>query len=462
MALQRTRLEQRVAEGLPRLRRYSAATVLVGSVLLLISRNSVAGSFAGIFAILFAVALISPELGTILSRHARPLLRSLGDIYGDLASRVMIRNLSRTGVAVAALMIALSVTIGVSLMIASFRATVENWLDLTLRADLYISSPVDAGTQPLASLSSELAGDARSIPGVETVETYRAAAVQSEFGEIILSVVDAEREREASIYRFANGSPSDVWQRVREGAVIVSEPLAFQHNLKLPHETIDLLTEIGPRSFDVEAVYYDYSTDRGSAIMSKETYARHWSDTSVSSLGVFLSHEAVKEDATEALRSLLAGSGLLIQDNQAVREAALRIFDRTFAITMALRLLAITVAFIGIFSSTMAMQIERARESSTMRAIGMTRAGLSRLALLESGFLGLVSGIISWPAGILLTVLLIYMVNLRSFGWTIQLQLEPGIFVQALLVGVGASVLATVIPLGRLARRPIAASLRGE
>jgi putative ABC transport system permease protein len=461
-ALQRTQLESRMKASLPRLRRYSAAMLVLGGVLLAVSPKSVGGSFAGVFAILFAIALVSPEVGTMLSRIFRPLLRNLGGIYGNLASRVMARNLSRTGVAVAALMIALTVTIGVSLMIASFRTTVENWLDVTLKADLYVSSPMDAGTQPSASFDPSLQENVNSLSGIEAVEAYRTATIMSEFGEIVLTVVDAARERDASIYRFANGSPSEVWQRVREGAVIVSEPLAFQHNLNIPDQTIELTTDSGAHAFAIEAIYYDYSTDRGSAIMSQETYARYWSDSSISSLGVFLSDDSTKDDSIQLLRSLLAGSGLLIQDNQAVREAALRIFDRTFAITMALRLLAIIVAFIGIFSATMAMQIERARELSTIRALGMTKVGLTRLATLESGILGFIAGAISWPTGLLLSLLLIYVVNLRSFGWTIRLQLDAGIFLQTLLVGIGASILATLIPLGRLARRPIAASLRRE
>jgi putative ABC transport system permease protein len=158
----------------------------------------------------------------------------------------------------------------------------------------------------------------------------------------------------------------------------------------------------------------------------------------------------------------LAGSPVLIQENRQLRQEALQVFDSTFAITSALRVLAVLTAFVGVLSALLALQLERSRELATLRALGLTRAGLQRLTLLETGLMGAAASLFSLPTGLLLALLLIYVINLRSFGWTIQMQLWPAPFLQATLVGITSAVLAGVYPVMRLARRSIAGALWAE
>ena len=66
-----------------------------------------------------------------------------------MASRTVTQALSRTSVAIASLMVAVAVTIGVTVMIASFRTTVENWLGQTLNADFYVSPPLTGANRRL-------------------------------------------------------------------------------------------------------------------------------------------------------------------------------------------------------------------------------------------------------------------------------------------------------------------------
>jgi putative ABC transport system permease protein len=162
------------------------------------------------------------------------------------------------------------------------------------------------------------------------------------------------------------------------------------------------------------------------------------------------------------LRASLAGTGLQVQDNAVLRAEALRIFDRTFAITNALRILAVIVAFIGVLSAILALQLERGRELATLRALGLTPGGLWRLTLSESVLMGLIAGVLSLPTGALLAWLLIHVINLRSFGWTIQWQGSPQVFLEALLLGVVAALLAAVYPALRQSRLSVAEGLRGE
>jgi len=368
-------------------------------------------------------------------------------------------QLSRAGIAIAALMVALAVTIGVTLMINSFRLTVENWLEITLYSDIYVSSPAVIGNRPQASLSPTLKARIEGIEGVKTVEAIRTVQVRGEIGELDLTAVDPERVRDAGIYRFASGSARQTWDRIREGAIVISESLALRTGTQ---DALELETDGGPKSFEIVGIFYDYSSDRGTVLMSREIYQDHWNDPAISSLGIqALSDEGVVELAA-AIRVELAGTGLEVQENQQIREEALRIFDRTFAITESLRILAVVVAFIGVLSALLALQLERKREYATLEAIGLAPEGLEKLTYLETGLMGLSASLLALPTGLLLALILIHVINTRSFGWTIVLAPVIGPFLQAIVVGIVASLAAAVYPVSRLRKLPVAEAIRGE
>jgi putative ABC transport system permease protein len=393
---------------------------------------------------------------------AAPLLRRLAGTLGRLAAGTVTRSVARTGVAVAALAVAVSVTIGVGLMIRSFRGTVLDWLDLTLRSDVFVFAPSIGGARAQPVVSADVAPRLAAVPGVAWVETFRSVRVGSPLGEVNLAVADPRRARDTRLYRFAEGDPARTWDRVREGAVVVTEPFAFRHRLPGRGATVTLHTDRGPRAFPVAGVFYDYATEQGTVFMSREVYERYWDDRAVSSLGVHLAKDASLDAVVRALRAAVAGSALQVVPNRALRAQALRVFDRTFAVTEALRLLAVVVAFVGVWSALMALQVERTREHATLAAIGLSAPQQTALALLETGLMGAAAGVLSLPLGLLLAHVLVGVINVRSFGWTMRLDLDPWLFVEALAVSVGAAMLASVYPLVRLQRRSLAEALRQD
>ena len=273
---------------------------------------------------------------------------------------------------------------------------------------------------------------------------------------------DTDRSRSSELYRFVSGSTAEVWQRVQDGAVVISEPFAYRHGLPLAESEILIQTDQGLLSFPVVGVYYDYASDRGTVLMANATYRRYWSDSNISSIAVYVRPGEDLAETQTAIQLALGGTGLIVQPNRALRAQALEIFDRTFAITSALRLLAVVVAFVGVLSALLALQLERRREMATLRALGLSSGGLQRLSALESGLMGLTAGLLSLPTGVALAYILIYVINLRSFGWSIQPVMPLSLFGQALLVGIGAAVLASVAPGRRLARMALGEALRAE
>jgi putative ABC transport system permease protein len=245
--------------------------------------------------------------------------------------------------------------------------------------------------------------------------------------------------------------------------VLVSEALALKENWPTPPPDITLQTAVGPRRFPVLAIFYDYASDQGTIMIGQALYRELWQDEAIASMGLFLEPGTdVDEIVGEMVTAVAGRQDVLIQSNRALRAGSLAIFDRTFAITAALRLLAIVVAFIGVLSALMSLQLERSRELGVLRATGMTVRQLWGLTFLETGLMGGVAGLLAIPVGYVLAWILVYVINVRSFGWTLQMQLEPAYFLQGVLVAIGAALLAAVYPSLRLGSMVVATAVREE
>jgi putative ABC transport system permease protein len=75
---------------------------------------------------------------------------------------------------------------------------------------------------------------------------------------------------------------------------------------------------------------------------------------------------------------------------------------------------------------------------------------------------GIAAGLLSLPLGVLQALVLIFVINRRSFGWTMEFSLEPAILGQAMLLAVGAAIVAGIVPAVITARTPPALALKEE
>jgi len=124
--------------------------------------------------------------------------------------------------------------------------------------------------------------------------------------------------------------------------------------------------------------------------------------------------------------------------------------------------LATIVAFIGVLSALMSLQLERSRELGVLRATGMSVGQMWRLTFLETGLMGATAGLLAMPVGWVLAWILIHVINLRSFGWTMEMILSPGFFIQAFAVALAAALLAGIYPAVRLGKMDISRAIRQE
>lgn len=467
-AMLRSGLELQARRLLPGAAAAAIALAALGAGLLQLSGDRVRLAFVALTAFILAGALLAPLALTGLLRLLTPLTGWLFGVTGRMAPRAVLRSLSRSAVAVAALTVAVSVIVGVGLMIGSFRSAVANWLDVTLAADVYVSSTRFTGErspEALRNVDPAILDELRALPGVAQLAWVRSVAVAApdypQLPPANLDVVSGDISQGQR--RHAWLQVADAWEALRAGQVLVSESFAFRRGIGPDRDRLRLLTDRGPQDFTVAGIYYDYATDQGTVLMEAEVYRRYYDDPWISSVALFLEEGASLPGMLNRLREeTLVGRNLLARGHSELRADALELFERTFLITGALQLLATVVAFIGVLSALLALQLEHTRQYGVLRACGMTPPQLWRYTLLQTGLMGATAGVLSLPVGTLVALLLVAVVNLRSFGWAMALTLQPGPLVQALAVALGAALLAGVYPAWRLGRLATALALRSE
>ncbi len=418
---------------------------------------------AGMFGVMVGLAVMGPWLVGLVSRRMPLPGFPSALLVIRLGVRSVQRSLSRTAVALAALTLAVSATVGIGVMVDSFRSTLVHWLAVTLQEDVYLAPPTVVAGKNLSTLDQDLVELVRRESGVASVSLYRGvdalARTVSHSGQARLVGLDASPAARRAFLFFAE-SP-EVWQRFEAGSLLVSEPFAYRWGLE-PGSQLDLLTETGYRSFEVAGVFADYGSPEGAVLMSRPVYVRHWGDPLITSCALTATPGTDVDELVERLTRRLGDREVLVRSNRALREASLAIFERTFAVTGVLRTLAVVVAFVGLVSSLIALGLERSREIAILRSLGLTTSQVWQILAVQSGWMGLWAGLLALPLGLVQALGMIYVINKRSFGWTLQFSLSPSILAQAVLVALAASLAASVVPAWRQARMPVAAALREE
>ncbi len=460
LGLRRSVLEGRAAAVARRLSWLSAAFALAACALIAGSGRSVLAGFGALFLLLSSVAAVTPSVLRALARLAARALSAVSSV-ARLALEDIAASLSRTGVAVAALGMAVAAMIGVSIMVESFRVSLRHWLVQTMRADIYVAAPGPGVGRPERRIEPAVLKALLAAPGIADHSASRSVVVGSSRGDIALDALHLAPGSYAGIELTA-GDPRTVWSSYRHGALLLSESLAWRLRLR-PGQRLSLLTASGPRAFPIAGIYHEYGSGVGSAMMSLRVYRQLWRDDSITAVGLYLRRGV--EAAREIPRLEAAAGGrqaLLIRSNAQIRAMSLEIFDRTFLITRVLYWLAAAIAAVGLVSALLAWELDRTRELSVLRALGLTPRGAAALVEAQTVFMGGAALLAAVPAGLVIAVVLTKVVDRRAFGWHIQMHLHAAQFLNALALALAAALLAGLYPAWRAAAGPIAAEMREE
>lgn len=459
----RSVIERRSHRALPWLLLIGLASMGGGLLLAGLSGRSLLLGFAALFCFIMGYSLLTPTLVPPLSRLFQHPLKGLFGTIGRLASRGIDASLSRTGPAIAALTLAIAATIGMGIMVESFRDAVSQWLVQTVQGDIYVTAPHSASKRAGAELPAGLPAQVKALEGVTEISTGRHVTLESANGPVnLLAIGLASRSYRG--FRFKGATLPKLWDRFAEGELLlISEPYAYHRRLKVG-DSVALLTPDGMADFTIGGIFLDYGSDRGLVVMAREPYAARWHDEQITTLGVYLASEQQSGPVLTRVKQLAGQSSqpLRVRANREILAQSLEIFDRTFTITRVLRLLVIAVAFVGILSAMMALQLERAKEHAIMRATGLTPQQLLGQISLQTLLMGLMAALLAIPLGWLMAQILIHVINLRAFGWSMPSTLSPGILLEATGFALIAALLAGLYPSLRMARTRPALALREE
>ncbi|GAB4259583.1 MAG: FtsX-like permease family protein [Deferrisomatales bacterium] len=413
--------------------------------------------FAGAFGLLLGCSLASGAALDALGPAIGVACRAAAGLPGKVAAGSIRRNLGRTAVAVAAFMVALSMSVGIGLMIGSFRSTLVWWMDSQLRGELYV------GRVGRVEVPTEFYEELRRLPGIGGIDPYRNVQVLYRGTPVYVASVDAAVLQRYTAFGWKEGDGS-AWDAVRRGAVIVSESFSRRFGLGRG-DTVALEGVEGPEALPVAGVFYDYTTEHGLVMMDRATYLRVFRDETLDSLGIFFDPGTAERDkarVVEEVRRRARDRGLPVSSRAELTGDILEVFDSTFAVTRSMRVLAVVVAFFGIAGALLTLYMERQREFGIYRALGFSTAQVAAMTLLEGLGMGLAAFVLSVPVGTALAFVLIGVINLRSFHWTVFFSFAWGPYLVALVTAAAASVGAALYPVWRVWRTFPHVQLREE
>jgi putative ABC transport system permease protein len=422
--------------------------------------------FGAAFFVLASFSLLVPPLTFRFSASVGKFFRSLrrhrgkAEVEAELAAANLSRALLRNSVTIAALAAAVAMTVGVSVMVFSFRRTVERWINDTLIADIFVTPASNEIVGPSSFTPPEVVHFLETHPAVETIDTFRDAELPMGSETISIAVVRGSERRQ---FQFLGGSGTAIMRRFHdERCVLISEAFARRHHVG-DDGSLELTTPEGERKFPIAGIFYDYSRDQGVVFMSEGNFTRFWHDDRVNSVAVYLKKDGSAGALTDEFQAEFGRSGqFVIFSNRSLRTRIFEIFDQTFAVTYVLLTIAIIVAITGIFLSLTILITERSRELAILRAIGGSAGQIRKLLLWETAMIGVLASLVGVASGICLSLVLTGVINRAFFGWTIRLAFPWRSLAFTPIWILGAAVIAGIIPAWRASRMELADNLRSE
>jgi putative ABC transport system permease protein len=413
------------------------------------------GYVAALAAILGA-ALVMPLALRFLLPLLGAMLRKVLGFEGLFAARSLHGTLGRTSVAVASLMIGIAMMVSLGIMIGSFRETVMVWIDQTLQADLWLQPSARAAGSRFGKFDQSLLPIIRDIPNVVAVDAFVDTPIEYKGEQTNLGAGDLDVTEKYGHLKFTSGEPTKiVLARMGRNSAIISESFAIRKHIA-QGETLTLQTPSGDHTVKIEGVYYNYASDLGYIVIPRQVFKDLYHEQGVSNCAIYLAPGADPYAVRTEIQKRLAKLGLFsIRTTSELRKEAIKIFDRTFAITYALHTIAIAVSMLAVMNALFALALESRREFGILRYMGASTKQIQSIVLTEAGILGLLGNVSGLVLGFVLSLLLIFVINKQSFGWTVQFAVPYDFLAQASFLVLLTSILSGIIP-ARFAAQTVA------
>jgi putative ABC transport system permease protein len=443
-------VRERTATLAPRIALAALALVsLVGCWYALGGHRLRPSGFVVAFSLLCAIPLVTPWLVGRLTSRVR--VRSFGPSY---SLRSMGARLQGSAFAVACLAIVVSMLVALTIMVGSFRRTLAVWVDGTLKADIYVSTPSRSRAGNEATIDPELVETLAAHPAIRMIDRLRQRQVRSNGHRFRLSGVEMTLPIPHSRFPLLRGDEQAACSRLaREPATLISEPLARRLHLA-EGDRLVIDTSAGAVPLEVAGVYYDYGNEAGAAVVSIERFDRLFGPGAPNNVALYLEPGYDPDTVIGELKQRFATAALKFRSNRSLRDRVMAIFDETFAVTRLLQGLSLLIAVAGIALSLLVQARERISELALYCALGASRRQILRVFVgkgLAMALGGLAVGLVG---GLLLAAVLIYEVNPAYFGWTIRAALPTLALSRQMALILVSALAASLYPALRASRTP--------
>ena len=401
--------------------------------------NSLLAGFGVLAALLLGSALLLPAI--------LEAALSLGQRSADGALAVWFwadsrQQLSGLSLALMALLLALAVNVGVSTMVETFSWTFVAWLDERLTADVYLVAADDAQAEQIRIWLRGRAEVTAILQGGRADTQIDGAPVEM-FG----LPDDAAYRGHWPLLQ----SATNAWDGIHSGnAALISEQLSRRMNLGLG-DTIEVPTGAGSWRLEVVGVYADYGNPKGQIAVDVGALLAHFPQSPRTRLALRVDPAKIGA-LISALSDRFGLEGRNLVDQRTLKAESKRIFNRTFAVTGALNAFTLGVAGVALLTSLLTLANSRLPQLAPLWAVGLTRRRLMAIELVKTLSVALITALFALPLGLLVAWCLIAIVNVKAFGWRLPFHVFPLQLVNLLGVALATALLASLLPLARLAR----------
>lgn len=412
-----------------------ASLGIAGTLSLFFADGLIAG-FAFLAGIMLGAALILPQILhlilTLAERHSTSVLGQW--IWADM--RAQLPGLS---LALMALLLALATNIGVGTMVSSFRLTFTGWLDQRLASELYVTARSD---DQGAEIAKWLAIRSDAVLPIRSAESQINGLPTRIFG-----VADHATFRDN--WPLLQAAPQ-VWDRLAEGnTALINEQMARRDDLW----TGDRITLAPGWSTEIVGVYSDYGNPSGQVIVALPALLEHFQDTPNRQFGVRVNPDNALQLADQLRLAFDLPAGA-VRNQNAIKAASVRIFEKTFVVTGALNILTLGVASFAILTSLLTLWTMRLPQIAPIWAMGLTRRKLAQLDLLRSLCLSALTMVLALPLGLVLAWALLAVINVEAFGWRLPMYLFPLDWLRLGALALLAGGVAAILPARKLVKMP--------
>jgi putative ABC transport system permease protein len=311
-----------------------------------------------------------------------------------------------------------------AIMVASFRISLDAWLDQVLPADLYLRSGLAGDT---AYLAPQDEARIAALPGVRRAEFLRVQQLLLESGRPRVALLARSLDRNDPGRRLPlvgdaqaprSGEPPPLW---------ASEAMVDLYGYTVG-KVVELPLAGKSRRFMVAGIWRDYARQHGSVIIERERYIEYSGDRNSNDAALYLAPGASPKAIEQAIRASVPGAvNLEFGEPGMIRARSLDIFDRTFAVTYALEAVAVLIGLFGLSSSFGALVLARSREFGMLRHVGMTRRQIGAMLAAEGALVSALGLALGLALGWVISLVLIHVVNRQSFHWSMDLHLPWGL-----------------------------------